>query len=58
MISPPMACWIDILSSGLARGSLTIRDLVRTGAYRQHGGFTGEGILEECAFLGDRREFV
>jgi len=33
-------------------------DLVRTGAHRQHGGFTGEGILEECTFLSYRRKFV
>ena len=33
-------------------------DPIRTGTYCQHGGFTGEWILEECTFLSYRRKFA
>ena len=33
-------------------------DTIQPKAYRQHGGLAGEGILEECTFLGDCRKFV
>lgn len=33
-------------------------DPARSGAYRQHCGFTIKGILEECTFLSDLGEFI
>lgn len=55
-MSAPMACCIDILSSGYTQVSLDPVDAKRT--YRQHSRLSRERTCKESAFFINLRELV